>query len=440
MDLFTMQMERELSKTAPLAERMRPKTMDAFVGQEHLLGQGKYLWRLMKSHVLPSLLLYGPPGVGKTSLAELLAHQSGKNFVSLSAVTSNVKELRKTLDESIERLKLQGVQTVLFLDEIHRFNKSQQDVLLPYVERGEIYLMGATTENPYFYMNKALLSRMQVLELFPLSEENLNTLAQQALHYKERGFGDKNIEIDDDAYQHLLRLSNGDGRSLLNGLEVAVLSTPPENDGRIHIAKEDIEESMQSKAFRYDRDGNAHYDTISAYIKSLRGSDPDAALYYLAKMLESGEPVEFIGRRLIIAASEDVGNADPNAIQVAMNCFQAVQVLGMPEGRIPLAQATTYIASAPKSNASYLAIDQAIADVRAGEGEKIPDYLRDTHQPMAYKEGAYLYPHNYENGYVPQRYFPLDMDEKKYYKPTDRGYERDIKIHLFNLKNQSDRN
>lgn len=428
-----MEMEKNMTKKAPLAERMRPKNLDEFVGQGHLVGKGKYINRLIKSNLFPSILLYGPPGIGKTSLAELLAKTSSKAFVRLSAVTSNVKELRKVLAEAEERLKMNNIQTVLFLDEIHRFNKSQQDVLLPYVEKGKILLMGATTENPYFYMNKALLSRMQVLELYPISDEDLEKLLKRALTDTERGFGKLEVSFEEAALQRLIFMSNGDARTLLNGLEVVVLSTPKDKNGRIRISVEDVDESIQSKAFRYDRDGNAHYDTISAFIKSLRGSDPDAALYYLAKMLDSGEPVEFIARRLVISASEDVGNANPKALDVALNCFEAVNMIGMPEGRIPLAQATTYIAASPKSNASYLAIERALADVRNGIGEEIPDYLRDVHQPMTKKQGNYKYPHDYENAYVSQRYFPIDMEEKQYYKPTEYGEEKKLKTYLDNL-------
>lgn len=433
-----MKMEEDLKKRAPLAQRMRPQSLEEFVGQGQLLARGQYLDRVLASSHLPSMIFYGPPGVGKTTLAQVLAKNSNHAFVDLSAVTSNLKELRQVLDEAIERLKMESVPTLLFLDEIHRFNKGQQDALLPFVERGQVVLVGATTENPYFHVNKALLSRLQVLELKPLDKDDLNTLIDRALADKDRGYGDLEVLLDDQARDLLVRLVNGDGRALYNGLETAVLSTRPDKDGKIHISKEAIEASLQGKAFRYDRDGNAHYDTISAFIKSMRGSDPDAALYYLAKMIESGEEVEFIGRRIIIAASEDVGNADPQALQVALAAFEASRILGLPEARIPLAQAAVYVATAPKSNRSYLGINQALADVRRGEGEAIPKYLRDVHQPMDKGGKSYLYPHDYPGGHVAQRYFPRDMEEKTYYRPSDRGHERVIGDYLEGLDKKRD--
>lgn len=432
MDLFSFKMEKDLSKKAPLAQRMRPRSLDEFIGQNHLMGQGKYFDRLKESDYIPSLLFYGPPGIGKTSLAEVLARESNKEFIRLSAVTSNVKELRSVLEDAQESLKMRGNQTVLFLDEIHRFNKAQQDVLLPFIEKGQILLMGATTENPYFYVNKALLSRLQVIELKPLSREDLNLMIDRALKDPQRAYGNKEITIEKEVREHIIALSNGDGRSLYNTLEGLVLSTPPKEDGSIHICLDDLKSSMVTNSIRYDRDGNMHYDTISAFIKSVRGSDPDAAIFYLAKMLESGEKPEYIARRLIILASEDISNADPHALSLAMATFEAVRVIGMPEGRIPLAQTTAYLASAPKSNASYLAIDNALADVKKGKGNIIPTYLRDGNQPLEDKSISYKYPHNYKSAYVKQRYFPEDMEEKEYYSPVPRGYEIKIREYLKN--------
>lgn len=433
MDLFTFKLENDLSKQAPLAQRMRPRKLEELVGQNHLIGEGKYLNRLRNSGYFPSLLFYGPPGIGKTSLAEILTNELGRKFVQLSAVTSNVKELRGVLDNAVEDLKMDQIQTVLFLDEIHRFNKSQQDVLLPFIEKGQILLIGATTENPYFYVNKALLSRLQVLELKPLSDKDLGTMLELALRDGERGYGDKDVIVESKAKETLIRMANGDGRSLYNSLENAILSAKPEKGGKIYISNESLKNNMITNSFRYDRDGNSHYDTISAFIKSIRGSDPDAAIYYLAKMLVSGEKPEYIGRRLIISASEDVSNADPHALPLAISAFESARILGMPEARIPLAQATIYIACAPKSNRSYLAINEAMEDVRKGLGEKIPNYLRDKHQPMD-NEIEYKYPHNFPNGYVEQRYFPTDMEEKKYYKPSQRGYEKKIKEYRSHIR------
>lgn len=434
MDLFSLKMESDLKKKAPLAQRMRPRNLDEFIGQSHLMGSGKYFHRLMDSDFLPSLLFYGPPGIGKTSLAEILAKESKRRFTRLSAVTSNVKELREELDLAEESLKINSQQTVLFLDEIHRFNKGQQDVLLPFIEKGQIILMGATTENPYFYVNKALLSRLQVIELKALTERDLYFMIDLALKDKERGFGGKNIQMDEEVKDLLVDLSNGDARSLYNSLENLVLSTNPREDGALFINLEDAKASLMVNNLRYDRDGNIHYDSISAFIKSIRGSDPDAAIFYLAKMLESGEKPEYVARRLIISASEDISNADPHALPLAMAAFEAARVIGMPEAGIPLAQVTAYLASAPKSNAAYQAINKAIADVKKGKGKIIPAYLRDKHQPMDEKDQDYKYPHAYPNAYVAQRYLPEDMEDTTYYEPRPRGYEKKIKEYLDSIK------
>lgn len=432
MDLFELQMNNHLKDTAPLAERMRPLRLEDYVGQDHVVGRGKYIDRILRARFLPSLLFYGPPGIGKTTLAEIVAKTSNREFVALSAVTSNVKELRGVLAEAEDRLGGQGRETVLFLDEIHRFNKSQQDVLLPYVEKGKIILMGATTENPYFYVNSALLSRLQVVQLNPLDDEAIKELLKRAIQDEVRGFGKEKIQFEPGAFESIIAMAGGDGRSALNLLEICVLSTPPKEDGVIYITAKDVSDSSLKHSKRYDRDGNEHYDTISAFIKSIRGSDPDAAVFYLAKMLDSGEEPEYIARRMMISASEDIGNADPYAITMAVSAFQTIRVIGMPEGRITLAQAATYLASAPKSNRSYMAINRAMADVKRGVGKVIPPYLRDQHQPLEEHEG-YRYPHDYPGGYVSQRYLPLDMDETKYYAPSNRGHEEIINRYLNKL-------
>lgn len=437
MDLFEFQMNNHLKDTAPLAERMRPTKLEDYVGQDHVVGKGKYIDRIIRARFLPSLLFYGPPGIGKTTLAEIVAKTSNRAFVALSAVTSNVKELREVLTEAEDRLGGQGRETVLFLDEIHRFNKSQQDVLLPYVEKGKIILMGATTENPYFYVNSALLSRLQVVQLNPLDEEAIGELLRRALQDEVRGFGKEDIQFEPGAFENIISMAHGDGRSALNLLEICVLSTSPNEDGTVYITAKDVSDSSLKRSHRYDRDGNEHYDTISAFIKSIRGSDPDAAVFYLAKMLDSGEEPEYIARRMMISASEDIGNADPYAITMAVSAFQTLRVIGMPEGRITLAQAATYLATAPKSNRSYMAIKRAMEDVKRGVGKVIPPYLRDQHQPLEEHEG-YRYPHDYPGGYVPQRYLPLDMEETKYYEPSNRGHEEIINKYLNKLHQEDE--
>lgn len=437
MDLFEFQMNNRLKDTAPLAERMRPRKLEDYVGQDHVVGKGKYIDRILHTRYLPSLLFNGPPGIGKTTLAEIVAKASNRAFVAISAVTSNVKELREVLTEAEDRLGGQGQETVLFLDEIHRFNKSQQDVLLPYVEKGKIILMGATTENPYFYVNSALLSRLQVVQLNPLDDEAIGELLRRALRDQVRGFGKEDIQFEAGAFENLIAMAHGDGRSALNLLEVCVLSTSPKENGTIFITAKDVSESSLKRSHRYDRDGNEHYDTISAFIKSIRGSDPDAAVFYLAKMLDLGEEPEYIARRMMISASEDIGNADPYAITMAVSAFQTLRVIGMPEGRITLAQAATYLATAPKSNRSYMAINRAMDDVKRGVGKVIPPYLRDQHQPLEEHE-RYRYPHDYPGGYVSQRYLPLDMDETKYYEPSNRGHEEIINRYLNKLHQEDE--
>ena len=433
MDLFTLSMEEKLKKNAPLADRMRPEIIDEFVGQEHILGEGKFLNRAIKADRITSMIFYGPPGTGKTTLAMIIANSTNMIFEKLSAVTSGVKDIREVMDRAEENLKLNNKRTILFIDEIHRFNKSQQDALLPFVERGIIILIGATTENPYFEVNKALLSRVMVLKLESLTRDNLKKLINNALNNKEKGLAHYKVNITEEAIEYLITIADGDGRTVLNSLEIGVLSTPADENGIIQIDLESIKSSIQIKTARYDKNGDEHYDTISAFIKSMRGSDPDATLYWLAKMINAGEDPKFIARRIIICASEDVGNADPNALNIAVSAFNAVNVIGMPEGRIPLAQAAVYIATTPKSNAAYIGIDRALEDIKSKEIGKVPTHLKDGSYPGAKNLGngiGYKYPHDYEGAFVSQQYLPTEFIGKKYYEPTDNGYEKEIKKRL----------
>lgn len=425
MNLFDLSMEKNLNNKSPLADRLRPKNLEEFVGQDHIIGQGKFLSRLIKSDRVNSLLFYGPPGVGKTTLAKIIANLTNKNFVELSAVTSNIKELREVLNKAQDDFKFSNIETIVFIDEIHRFNKTQQDALLPYVERGIIILIGATTENPYFEVNKALLSRLQILNLKALENKDMNKLIDRAISDKIKGFGNLKINLSEQVREFLIRNSSGDGRFLLNSLEIAVLSTD-KVDNEVNLTLDVLENSMQRKKLLYDNGGNEHYDTISAFIKSLRGTDPDAALYYLAKMLESGEDIKFIARRMIIFASEDVGNANPMAMVVASACFQNINAVGMPEARIILGQCATYLASSVKSNAAYRGINEAISDIKEEGKSTIPIYLRDKNNPANKSHEKYLYPHDYENSYVKQDYLPYELKDKKYYKPKNIGYEKEI--------------
>ena len=425
MNLFDLSMEKNLNNKSPLADRLRPKNLEEFVGQDHIIGQGKFLSRLIKSDRVNSLLFYGPPGVGKTTLAKIIANLTNKNFVELSAVTSNIKELREVLQKAQDDFTFSNIETIVFIDEIHRFNKTQQDALLPYVERGIIILIGATTENPYFEVNKALLSRLQLLNLKALENKDMNKLIDRAISDKIKGFGNLKINLSEQAREFLIRNSSGDGRFLLNSLEIAVLSTD-KVDNEVNLTLDVLENSMQRKKLLYDNGGNEHYDTISAFIKSLRGTDPDAALYYLAKMLESGEDIKFIARRMIIFASEDVGNANPMAMVVASACFQNINAVGMPEARIILGQCATYLASSVKSNAAYRGINEAISDIKEEGKSTIPIYLRDKNNPANKSHEKYLYPHDYENSYVKQDYLPYELKDKKYYKPKNIGYEKEI--------------
>lgn len=422
-------------RNAPLAWRMRPRTLSEFVGQGHVLGPGKLLRRAIESDRLMSLILYGPPGCGKTALAYLIAELSRSRFESLNAVTSGVADIRRAVQEAALEREQSGRRTILFVDEIHRFNRNQQDALLPDVERGNIILIGASTQNPFFAIIPALSSRSQIFELKPLGDEDLRTLLLRALGDKDRGLGNYNIKLTDDALDFIISSSNGDARRALNALEIGVLSTKPGPDGVIVYDISTAEESIQKKALAYDED--EHYDTISAFIKSMRGSEPDAALYWMAKMLVAGEDPLFIARRIVICASEDVGNADPFALVIATAAFEAVERIGMPEAAIPLAQAVAYIASAPKSNASYIAIKEAMDDVEQGRLMPVPDHLKDAHYKGAARLGrgkGYKYPHDYPGHYITQDYLP---QKREYYRPTDQGEEKKIKERLARLKERT---
>lgn len=415
----------------PLAARMRPRTLAEYGGQTHILGPGKLLRRAIEADRFSSLIFYGPPGVGKTTLAQIIGHETKSRFVQLSGVESSVADIRAAAEAASSLQRLHSQTTILFVDEIHRFNKAQQDVLLPHIERGTLRFIGATTHNPFFYINSPLVSRSQVFTLEPLSIADLEALIEHAIADEERGLGRMNVKITDEALKHLATIADGDARKCLTALELAALSTPSTDDGAILIDLSVAEESAQQKAIVYDGDGDGHYDTISAFIKSMRGSDPDAALYWLAKMLHAGEDLRFIARRIVIAASEDVGMADSNALRVAVAAQQAVEFIGMPEARIPLAHATVYLATAPKSNRAYVAIDKALDDVKNGRTLPVPKALRSTFKgssKLGHGEG-YLYAHDFEGGYVPQRFLP-EGEGRVYYEPTSNGLEARVKERL----------
>ena len=421
---------------APLASRMRPRRLEEYTGQSHIIGEGKLLRRAVQADRFSSIILYGPPGVGKTTLAHIISQETKARFVTLSGVESSVADIRKEVDAAAKLRKMTQQATVLFVDELHRFNKAQQDVLLPHLERGTVRFIGATTHNPYFYVNSPLVSRSQVFTLEPLGISELQALMQRALVDEERGLGRWKASITDEATHHLATVSDGDARKCLNALELAVLSSKPDAEGRIQIDLAAAEESVQQKTVVYDGDGDAHYDTISAFIKSMRASDPDAAIYWLAKMLYAGEDIRFIARRIVIAASEDVGMADSNALRVAIAAQQAVEFIGMPEARIVLGHATIYLATAPKSNRAYLAIDAALEDVKLGRTLPVPKHLRDGHYKGAKNLGngiGYLYPHDFEGGFVPQRCIE---GGKQYYEPTTNGLEGRIKERMDHLRQQ----
>lgn len=441
MDLFEYQAEENKRSSSPLAARMRPKSLEEFYGQEHIVGKDKLLYRAIKADKLSSLIFYGPPGVGKTTLASIIAENTKSVFVKINATTAGKKEIVEAVENAVTTLGGYGKRTILFIDEIHRFNKAQQDTLLPYVEDGTIIIIGATTENPYFEVNNALISRSLIFELKPLSNEDIKQVLNRALTDKERGYGNFKIKIEQNALDFISDVSSGDSRVALNALELAFLTTEPSDDGYIHIDLSVASECIQKRVLNYDADGDNHYDTISAFIKSMRGSDPDAAVYYLAKMLYSGEDPKFIARRMIICASEDVGNADPVALMVATSAMEAVTYIGLPECRINMAQAAAYIACAPKSNAVVCAIDEAMKDVGSVRTSGVPNHLRDRHYSGAVKMGhgeGYKYAHDYKNNYVKQQYLPDELVGKKYYRPTDNGKEADIKRWLKFLKEEED--
>ena len=418
--------QAEHTRQAPLAARMRPRSLDEFVGQAHILGPGQLLRRAIEADRIQSLIFYGPPGTGKTSLAQIIARQTSSKFERLSGVESNVADMRRVLSAAANRLENKGQSTILFIDEIHRFNKAQQDVLLPDVEAGVVRLIGATTHNPFFFVNSPLVSRSQIFELRALTEEDLFSLLKRALEEPERGLGYMRVEADESALRHLAKLSDGDARKALNSLEIAVLTTPPRADGVIQVDLSVAEQSIQKKAVVYD-DEDAHYDTISAFIKAMRGSDPDATLYWLAKMIHAGEDPRFIARRIVIHAAEDVGLADPMALVLANAAFQAAEFIGWPEARIPLAEAALYIATAHKSNSTILAIDAALADVKSGRTLPVPEHLRDAHYQGAKRLGhgeGYKYAHDFPGHFVVQDYLGAD---KRYYDPTEQGVEKKIK-------------
>ncbi len=437
MDLFDYMREQNMQKEAPLAARMRPETLDEVVGQRHIIGKDKLLYRAIKADKLSSVLFYGPPGTGKTTLAKVIANTTSAQFCQLNATSSGKKEMEEVIEQAKNSQGMYGKKTILFIDEIHRFHKGQQDYLLPFVEDGTVILIGATTENPYFEVNGALLSRSVIFELKTLSKEDIKTLLYRAASDEKKGMGAYGAKLYEDAAEFLADAANGDARRALTAIELGVLTTQRSGDGKIHITLEVACECIQKRAVRYDKSGDNHYDTVSAFIKSMRGSDPDAAVYYLARMLYAGEDIKFIARRIMICAAEDVGNADPQALQVAVAASLAVERIGMPEAQIILSQAVTYVASAPKSNASLNAIDQAARLVRSTKTPPIPAHLQDSHYKSSEKLGrglGYQYAHAYPNHYAAQQYLPDELSGTVFYSPTENGYEKAIKDYLSNVE------
>ena len=440
MDLFDYARQNNMKKESPLAARMRPQTLEEVVGQKHIIGRDKLLYRAIKADKISSIILYGPPGTGKTTLAKVIAHTTKAEFMQINATVSGKKDMEEVVEKARNNRGMYQKKTILFIDEIHRFNKGQQDYLLPFVEDGTVILIGATTENPYFEVNGALLSRSVIFELKPLTPEDIGLLIDRAVNDDEKGMGSYHAEIDADARNFLADLADGDARHALNAIELGIMTTERSSDGKIHITRQVAQECIQKKIARYDKDGDNHYDTISAFIKSLRGSDPDAAVYYLARMIVAGEDPKFITRRMMVSASEDVGNADPQAMQVAVSAALAVERLGMPEARITLAQAAAYIASAPKSNSSIVAIDEATQAVYDTGNLPIPAHLQDAHYKSASRLGhgiGYKYSHDYPNHYTEQQYLPDALVGKEFYRPSENGYEIKIRDHMKFLKDHA---
>lgn len=433
MDLFDYMRSTNMEKESPLAARMRPRTLDEVVGQEHIIGRDKLLYRAIEADKVSSVIFYGPPGTGKTTLAKVIANTTSAEFTQINATSSGKKDMEAVVEKAKGLQGMYGKRTILFIDEIHRFNKGQQDYLLPFVEDGTVILIGATTENPYFEVNSALISRSIIFELKPIPKAAIKELLKKAVSDADRGMGAYNAVIEEDALDFLADLSGGDARHALNAVELGVMTTGRDHDGLIHITLDVAQECIQKRVVRYDKSGDNHYDTISAFIKSMRGSDPDAAVYYLARMLYAGESVTFVARRILICASEDVGNADPNALTVAVSAAQAVERVGMPEAQIILAQAVTYVASAPKSNSACLAISEAMGTVEETGNLPIPTHLQDAHYKGAAKLGhgtGYKYAHDYPNHYVEQQYLPYELNGKEFYTPSGNGYEVKIREHM----------
>ena len=438
MNLFDYMRENTMEKEAPLASRLRPRTLDEVVGQQHIIGKDKLLYRAIKADKLGSLIFYGPPGTGKTTLAKVIANTTSADFKQINATVAGKKDMEEIVAAAKDSRGMYGKRTILFVDEIHRFNKGQQDYLLPFVEDGTLILIGATTENPYFEVNSALISRSRIFELKPLETQDILELIQRAITDVERGMGTYDAVIDPDAARFLADAANGDARAALNAVELGVLTTDRSPDGKIHIDLAAAQECIQKRAVRYDKDGDSHYDTISAFIKSMRGSDPDAAVYYLARMIYAGEDIKFISRRIMICAAEDVGNADPQALTVAVSAAQAAERIGLPEAQIILSQAVTYVACAPKSNAACCAIQDAMEAVKTDRAMPVPVHLQDRHYKGAGALGhgdGYLYAHDYPKHYVRQQYLPDGMEGRIFYRPSDNGYETQMKAHMEWLKN-----
>ena len=443
MDLFEYMRTMTQEKESPLAARLRPTTLEEVVGQSHIIGKDKLLYRAIKADKISSVIFYGPPGTGKTTLAKVIANTTSAEFTQINATVAGKKDMEEVIDKAKETLAMYAKRTILFIDEIHRFNKGQQDYLLPFVEDGTIILIGATTENPYFEVNGALISRSVIFELKPLEKGDIRELLKRAVYDTEKGMGSYDAEIDEDALEFLADLSGGDARHALNAIELGIMTTDRSEDGKIHITIDVAQECIQKRRVRYDKTGDNHYDTISAFIKSMRGSDPDAAVYYLAKMLYAGEQVAFIARRIMICAAEDVGNADPMALTVAVSASLAVERIGMPEAQIILAQAASYVACAPKSNAACNAIFAANEEIGRSGNLPIPTHLQDAHYKGAAKLGhgtGYKYAHDYKNHYVEQQYLPYELTGKKFYEPSWNGYEAKIREHMQRIKAEAQGN